>query len=70
MYELINIIESILDQTTNNTITVTIERNKDGRIEIAVKDDLSDICYANERTADAALVDLKKQLNEFVAELP
>jgi hypothetical protein len=70
MNELLNMTEAILDQTTDNEITVMVKRNAEGRVEISVKDSLSDICYANETTVDAALVDLKKQLREFVDDLP
>lgn len=68
--KLAELIEAILDQTTDNEIKVSISKDKDDYITIIVADELSEICSSYEPYVEQALQDAYDQIEQFVNELP
>lgn len=64
--KLANFIETILDQSTSNEITVSISKDKDDFVTIVIADSLSEICSTYEPYAEQALKDAFEQTEQFV----
>ena len=66
MDQLANLIEAILDQTTDNEIKVSISRNKQGYMEIVVADNLGEIGSTFEIFTERALHETITFVQSFV----
>jgi hypothetical protein len=66
METLANLIEAILDQTSDNEIKVSLSRNKGGWVKIDIADNLGEIANVYEFFTDKALAEAVNQLQQFV----